>query len=442
MLRLPILILLSFLLLSCSGSGSSSNSNTSGVSSSRIISGKITGNGYVSLSRLDRFLQFFVKKSYAAVDANSPDTILAIYNKGALSKEFSIASDGSFTIDLELFNYDDIVFFVINKSTKRFFGHLSLVAQNNEKLDSIDKSTIGKSLSYGIVDTSNNCSSSESTSSQSASFNSSDLSRIQAIARTDDALMLYMNNYKNQYIESYLSIRFSMGSPSTITGSYNQLPANNLLSVYNGMAPLFYLKSPLGTSFSVLDLYPPSAVSYSTNYNSTGSTANSSNPMTKSVVFNSSADLTTAEFQYISSVPSGDWTLSNHSNGSTLGVFQFAGANPFDSNNYFKAFIPQLKIVVDSNNNLTSVTVKLNTQGSDGIYTNVTYDFFKSLVWRQGLSYVLNGSSVSANLILDAAQSTSSEIVYKPSSAIGLSNLNRLIFSYYIGQAKYMFFFE
>ena len=90
------------LLQSCSKKDSSSSSSTS---ASYKITGKITGNGTSSRSSL------------VTSSTSSPDKILAMYNHGRSSKEFTIQSDGSFEVDTSLLNKDDLVVFVVNSTS-------------------------------------------------------------------------------------------------------------------------------------------------------------------------------------------------------------------------------------------------------------------------------------------------------------------------------------
>ena len=163
------------LLQSCSKKDSSSSSSTS---ASYKITGKITGNGISSRSSL------------ATSATSTPDKIVCMYNHGQSSKEFTIQSDGSFEVDTSLLDKNDLVIFVVNSTSKTIFGHLNLKASNDEKLELLDTSKMEKDLSLGNVDSTDNCSSTE-TLSTTTSFKSNELDNLQKISRNDDPVALY-----------------------------------------------------------------------------------------------------------------------------------------------------------------------------------------------------------------------------------------------------------
>ena len=115
-LQLKLISFFSFTIISCAKKDSSSSSS----SSSYKITGKISSSGASSRS------------SFATSSTSNPDKIVAMYNHGRSSKEFTIQSDGSFEVDTSLLDKDDLVVFVVNSSSKTIFGHLNLEASNDE----------------------------------------------------------------------------------------------------------------------------------------------------------------------------------------------------------------------------------------------------------------------------------------------------------------------
>ena len=124
-LHIVLISILGLTVISCSKKDSSTSSSSS---VSYKITGKITGNGISSRSSL------------VTSSTSSPDKIVAMYNHGRSSKEFTIQSDGSFEVDTSLLNKDDLVVFVVNSTSKTIFGHLNLEASNDEKLELLDTS--------------------------------------------------------------------------------------------------------------------------------------------------------------------------------------------------------------------------------------------------------------------------------------------------------------
>jgi len=142
--------------LSFSGCGSSSSDNTTPpADESKKITGTISGNGYAKNDIINRFLNNIITPAYA-VDLNSPDKIVVMYNNGASQKEFAINADGSFKIDTSLLDKNDLVILVVNSTSKKVFGNLNLGTTSNAKLDFIDKSKLTGDLALGSIDTENN----------------------------------------------------------------------------------------------------------------------------------------------------------------------------------------------------------------------------------------------------------------------------------------------
>ena len=107
-LHIILISLFCLTVISCSKKDSSSSSSSS---ASYKITGKITGNGISSRSSL------------VTSSTSSPDKIVAMYNHGRSSKEFTIQSDGSFEVDTSLLNKDDLVVFVVNSTSKTIFDY-------------------------------------------------------------------------------------------------------------------------------------------------------------------------------------------------------------------------------------------------------------------------------------------------------------------------------
>ena len=178
--------------LSFSGCGSSSSNDTippagDDSSTGKTITGIVGGNGYAKNDIINRFLNSIITPLYA-IDLNSPDAIIVMYDNGESQKEFPINADGSFEIDTSLLNKNDLVILVVNKANKKVFGNLNLATNSDAKLDYFDKSKLTDNLALGNIDTENNCSASTTLSSTS-SFSSEDLAKMEKIAVSDNALI-------------------------------------------------------------------------------------------------------------------------------------------------------------------------------------------------------------------------------------------------------------
>ena len=425
-LHIILLSIFCLTIISCAKKDSSSSSSSS---ASYKITGKITGSGASSRS------------TFATSSTSTPDTIVAMYNHGQSSKEFTIQSDGSFEVDTSLLNKDDLVVFVVNSTSKTIFGHLNLEASNDEKLELLDTSKMEGDLSLGDVDCSDNCSSGE-TLSTTTSFKSSELENLQNISRSDDAVALFSNNWRNPTIESYISTVFPIGSISNLGDNYTAVDNFSKTNTFSGMHPLFYANLD---NISGLYLYPPSTIQYAGTSNSDNMThsADNSTPMNINCCFSnysSSGRVSTISAPYTGSFPSGDWRLT-YTDNTTFGNFQFVGGEPFDNASKFKVFIPSLKVNTDSSGKWLSIYLKFYKQSSSGVNESVNYSFFKTLVHSEFCTYVLDSDGYSKNMTLSNMSSTDTVWEISPKTDEQFSDVNRIICNYMVGQAKYSFYF-
>jgi hypothetical protein len=437
-----LLLALASITVGCGGGGGA-GSGTPGPA----VSGTLSGNGYAVNTITDRILNKLFKSAFA-VSSTTPNQIVVFYNHGNYNQSFPIASDGTFTIDTTGMS-GNLVAFVVNSVSKTLFCHLNLSA-GTETLDAIPTNSLVSNLVLGRVDTTNNCATGVTVSNTSA-FSASDITNLDNIARNDAGLGLYINNLINDNIQFYNAVRFEMGAMSNIIGSYNTVSNNNFKATYYaGSSPLIYLGSA-NKSVTAVSIYPPSSVTYATTplftvNPSYGSTATPTQAIRKSgLTYNSNAGVTTVETNAIGSFPNGAWNVFDYSTGSDgtqLGKFYLDGSNPFDANGYFKGFIPKLNISSDQSGNLQTISVQLFTQQSDGSLTQVTNGYWNNLIDQSVFSYVLNGSNTSGNFVMSAGNSSDTTITFTPPTTMATTNISRVIFSYYIGQNKYQFFFE
>ena len=454
------------LLQSCSKKDSSSSSSTS---ASYKITGKITGNGISSRS------------SQATSSTSSPDKIVAMYNHGQSSKEFTIQSDGSFEVDTSLLNKDDLVVFVVNSTSKTIFGHLNLEASNDEKLELLDTSKMEKDLELGEVDCADNCSSAE-TLSTTTSFKSSELDNLQMISRSDDPVALYSNNWRNPNLDAQVYVSFSLDNLTNVINNYGNIDNFSKTNNYYGMSPKITgdldsvgslytdnsspftgggcVSSSLcinGQAISAF-LYPPSAIKHSNKQPSSTSPtsdnlsydADNTTPIglrsRDTVWWSNDGKTIQVNGPQVNTFPAGDWKLT-HTDNTTLGIFEFVGAEPFDNASTFKAFIPSLKVNSDnSSGKLTSINLKFYTQSSTGSFDNVSTTFLESVAWNIFCVYVLKtdtNNSINFPGSDNGNISTSStEYEFAPTSDLQTNDIQRIICNYKIGQAQYSFFHE
>ena len=442
------------LLQSCSKKDSSSSSSTS---ASYKITGKITGNGISSRSSL------------ATSATSTPDKIVCMYNHGQSSKEFTIQSDGSFEVDTSLLDKNDLVIFVVNSTSKSIFGHLNLKASNDEKLELIDTSKMEKDLSLGNVDSTDNCSSTE-TLSTTTSFKSNELDNLQKISRNDDPVALYSNNWRNPNFDASANISFSLDNLTNVINNYSSVDNFSKTNNYNGIGPSITGQldsagslytdnsSPFTDTGNAVTayLYPPSAIKHSDKQPSSTSPtsdnlsydADNTTPIglrsRDTVWWSNDGKTIQVNGPQVNNFPAGDWRLTFTDN-TSMGDFEFVGADPFDNASTFKAFIPSLKVNSDSSGKLTSINVKYYSQSSSGIFDNVSTTFLETVAWNIFCSYVLSTDNNTSYNIPGSDYNTSTtntEYEFTPTSDLQTNDLQRIICNYQIGQAKYSFFYE
>ena len=443
------------LLQSCSKKDSSSSSSTS---ASYKITGKITGNGISSRSSL------------ATSATSTPDKIVCMYNHGQSSKEFTIQSDGSFEVDTSLLDKNDLVIFVVNSTSKTIFGHLNLKASNDEKLELLDTSKMEKDLSLGNVDSTDNCSSTE-TLSTTTSFKSNELDNLQKISRNDDPVALYSNNWRNPNFDASANISFSLDNLTNVINNYSSVDNFSKTNNYNGMGPRisgsFASAGSLYTDNSSLFtdtgnavtayLYPPSSIKHSNKQPSSTSPtsdnlsydADNTTPIglrsRDTVWWSNDGKTITVNGPQVNNFPAGDWRLTFTDN-TSMGDFEFVGAEPFDNASTFKAFIPSLKVNSDnSSGKLTSINLKFYRQSSTGSFDNVTTTFFETVAWNIFCGYALKtDTNTGINFPgSDSNISTSiTEYEFAPTSDLQTNDIQRINCSYKIGQAQYSFAHE
>ena len=463
-LQLFLISFFSLIIVSCAKKDSSSS-----TSSSYKITGKISGSGVSS------------KSSFANSSTANPDKIVAMYNHGRSSKEFTIHSDGSFEVDTSLLDKDDLVVFVVNSTNKKIFGHLNLSASNDEKLELLEKSKMENDLELGEVDCSDNCSSQQTLSTTTA-FKSSELDNLQNISRSDDPVALYSNNWKNPNLDASVSIQFSLDNLTDVINNYGNIDNFSKTNNYSGMSPkitgdldsvgsLYTDNSSPFTGGGCISsslcfnggaitafLYPPAAIKHSNKQPSSTSPtsdnlsydADNVTPIglrsRDTVWWSNDGKTIQVNGPQVDTLPAGDWRLTHTDNTSIGNFFEFVGANPFDNASTFKAFIPSLKINSDnSSGKLTSINVKFCTQTSTGSFKNVSTTFFETVTWNIFCSYVLKtDNNTSYNFPgSDSNISTSiTEYEFAPTSDLQTSDIQRIFCNYKIGQAQYSFAYE
>ncbi len=467
-LHIILISLFCLTIVTCAKKDDSDSSCTLCSVSTAKITGKISGSGASSRS------------SFATSSASTPDKIMAMYNHGKSNKEFTIQSDGSFEVDTSLLNRDDLVIFVVNSNSKTILGHLNLEATNEENLELLDSSKMESDLSLGDIDCADNCSSTE-TLSTTTSFKSSELDNLQKISRSDDAVALFSNNWRNPNLDAQLYVSFSLDNLTNVINNYGNIDNFSKTNNYHGMGPkitgdldsagslytdnstpftdtgacvssnLCFQGSPITAYW-----YPPSAIKHSNKQPSQFETdnlsydADNSTPIglrsRDTIWWSNDGKSIQVNGPRVNTLPAGDWRLT-YTDNTSIGNFEFVGADPFDNASKFKAFIPSLKVNSDnSSGKLTSINLKFYRQSSTGSFDNVSTTFLESVAWNIFCSYVLKSNTNSSTNFpgSDTGNISTSitEYEFAPTSDLQTNDLQRIFCSYKIGQAQYSFAHE
>jgi len=433
------LVVASIISLSFLGCGSNDSS-----SSGKKITGYVTGNGYASNS-IDRFLDKIITKAYA-LDVDSPNKIVVMYNKGREQKEFDINPDGSFEIDTGLLSKNDLVILVVNSFTKKIFGHLNLGTSSDAKLDFIDKSKLVDDLSFGNIDTENNCTS-DVTLSNTTSFSSEDLETMEEIAISDNALVLYQNKYKSPDYDAEVQVLYNMDSLDSIKDTWSNIDDFNTSNLI-GLRPT--IDTDLA-SFNDIDensifLYPPSDVNFTTqrdgNFNQT---ADSSTPIL--ATYKNSDDGNFYEFSFVNSFPQGDWILKIQGSDDIKATFIFSAAYPYDDNGKSIVPVPQIRLNMDSNDNTKIKSVDVRWYIYDGTqYIQVDDDFMNSIALQDNDSdkfIVPLRDNYGQDIAIFESTTWNGTYTLPGGASVTLPADNRRInMKYNIGQVSYQFLFQ
>lgn len=443
-MKIALFTLVLFSLVSC-GSGDSDNNPSS--SSKAKITGTITGNGYASISIIQRTFNFLVSKTYAA-SSSKPDAILVMYNKGNNYKEFPINDDGSFEIDTSLLSQDDLIIFVVNSITKEILGNINLATSSSAKLDLIDTSKLESDLNVGSIDLENNCCASTETVNSVTSFSSDSIEILEDIAISDDSLLIYQNKYKSPDYKVEIQALYTMDALTDIQGSFsdiNSFTSENLTGI----------RPTVGAQLTIYDnitenniyLFPPENVNYTTQrdriYNQVASMV-SAIPATYKGTNNGNF----YEFAFVDSFPKGDWLLKIDGDTEVKGKFSFNGAYPYDSNGNSIIPVPQIKLNMDTQDNskIKSIDVKWVIFDSS-TYKEVSEEFMNSLAYQDhgGKLIAALRSNYGQDIGIFESSTWNGNYTISNGASISLPTTvheRRINMAYNIGQVSYQYLFQ
>ena len=361
--------------------------------------------------------------------------------------EIPVNFDGTFTINEDNMGkgVDSLIIFPVNAANGEIYSNIKIGATTDDSLDSIDPSTLRANLNLGSIDIANN-STANTTVDSSNAFQEDKIDELKALSRNDNALAMFENDIKNRHIQGLVDIVFS----DDFANVNNQYSSRFItLSEYQGKRPRFYLDKEEYDGILNVDLYPPSEIT-----RTGGQIMNPTTPNT--LVVNTSPQTLTVEADYVSALPEGDWLLKDHSNNEQIGSFSLSAGTPFDDNDIFLGIAPEVNIISDDSGDITSVKVRLYRVFPGG-GDSVPPAYFNKLVNLKDeydgmvFSYLMNGASSTLNFTLDELDYTitdttegyiETELSFSAPSGTNINNMNRIIFSYLIGGAKYQFFYQ
>ena len=432
--------------LSFSGCGSSSSDTPvdSNNNKGKTITGIIEGNGYAKNDIINRFLNSIVTPAYA-INLNSPDTIVVMYNNGESQKEFPINADGSFEIDTSLFNKNDLVILVVNKANKKVFGNLNLATNSDAKLDYFDKSKLTDNLALGTIDTENNCSSSTTLSNTSA-FSNDDLEKLEKIAIADDAMVMSVNNFLSPGFGTEVLSYMDLGTKATMTNQFNDLSNFSKANNFNRNSFGFYGEGSTwkNTNYTNVKIYPPSSINYKTNRNDNGFSlqADANSPITSNYRNIDDGD-NGAFFQFpaIDNFPTGNWIVKVAGSDDIKAQFIFAGIDAFDKNGKIKVPVPKIKISTDSSDIITAIEIKWYLY-KDGTYIQASEDLLNNLAARGGEGAVMfecKYNNQSSHVRYGSDTTTWNTTIDFSNKNININDISQIHCSFRIGQVNYKY---
>lgn len=432
--------------LSFSGCGSSSSDTPptgNDDSTGKTITGTVVGNGYAKNDIINRFLNSIVTPAYA-VDLDSPNAIVVMYNNGESQKEFPINADGSFEIDTSLLNKNDLVILVVNKAYKKVFGNLNLGTTTNAKLDYFDKSKLTDNLALGNIDTENNCSTSATIESV-GSFSDDEVSILEKIAIADDAMVMSVNKFLSPDFGTEVLSYMNLGAISTMTNQFNDLSNFNKANNFNKNSFGFYGEGTTwkNTDYTDVKIYPPSSINYKTDYsdNGFGSQADESTPiMSNYRNIDDGDDGAFFQFPAIDNFPTGNWIVKVNGSNDIKAQFVFAGADAFDGNGKPKVPVPTIKITTNDSDIITSIEIKWYLY-QNGDYIQASENLLNNLAGGGNgavmFEYKYNNQS---NYIRYGSETTTWNTTLDFSSKnISINDISEIHCSFGIGQANYKY---
>jgi len=428
------------IVLLISGCGSS---GSGGGDSKTTITGTLSGDEFAQNDWFNRFYSRFVDTAYAA-GAGRPDKIVAVAKDGTILDAYDISDTGEFEIHVDDLKSNKCTLFVKNTVTNSVTGHIKLGNHDDaETLDIIDGAAIKENLRLGTMDADElTCPSIEDT----GAFSAADIEFFNELANNDDVIASFQNELTNSDIESYMAVVFDLGSVASVTNNYFDIATFSKDENFKGMMPLFYYYGAEAPDLENITLYPPENIFHSDPNNTESDfecdiPASPISGIDKEVSYNTVMHLVTIETAFVDELPDGNWTLENADNGTILGRFVFSESKPFRADNRFKTFVPLPKINT-LEDNVVSINLKFYRYDSSGAQPT-NKQFFDALGRDLTVSYVLNDSDISQDMIAIPADEESFELQFEPSSPlINIDDLDRVIISYKIGGVKYQFFLE
>lgn len=408
------------------------------------ISGSITGNGYVAFNKMDIIINFLVADAYARDLSVDPDKIIVMYDGGSAQKSFTINSDGSFDIDTSLFDKNDLVIFVVNSTTKKVFGHLNLRSSADANLDYIDQSKLIDDLELGSVDTTNNCSSS-TTLANTTAFSSQDLSKMEKIAISDNALILYQNIFVNPNYFAEIQALYNMDALDNIQGTFSNI-VNFDTSNSIGLRPTIQtnLSAFDSVAYQGIYMYPPADVNYTTARDGVFdqlATTTSPVPATHKGTNNGNF----YEFGFVETFPEGEWLLKVDGSNEIKGKFSYGAAYPYNENGKSIIPVPQIRLNMDPSDTSKIKSVDVKWYIFNGAqYEEVNEEFMTSIAtkWNSSDGFIAPLRNSGQTLGEFKSATWIGNYTMSGDSSIGFTSGNQINMSYNIGQVSYQFLFR
>jgi hypothetical protein len=332
---------------------------------------------------------------------------------------------------------------VVNSATKRVYGNLNLGADDNEKLDVIDKSKLIANLDIGTIDSENGCKSDATIESVNA-FAKSDIEILKEIAKLDNGLITYSNYYRNSDkdeipIDSTLQYEFKVDSLDSIISKFNDLSGFGESNLHSKNVTVSSNRWA-GVSPDDIKIFPPAKLKYKelATHQFTGEADSTHNIPYEDRGCDDIGSWKGCGFAPIDSFPEGDWIVKVQ--GKEYATFEFKDVEAFDKAGKLKVPVPKVKVNVE-NSKVKSIEVQWYVWNGRE-YIKASDDMMDTVATPPDMTHPQ--VSIAYKNDSDGVDITANKwnTTFDVKEDIDINSVDRVEMEYNIGQIRYYFQFR